>query len=64
MREEGGGAGTLDINAILAEERLNLAAGDPFKRQLREIAFLADVDEVRFFLCISCFRSNALSNES
>jgi len=47
MREEGGGAGTLDIHGILAEERLNSAGSDPFKRQLREMAFLADVDEVQ-----------------
>lgn len=47
MREEGGGAGTLDINGILAEERLNSSGSDPFKRQLREMAFLADVDEVQ-----------------
>jgi hypothetical protein len=39
----------LDINGILAEERINSGSSgskDPFKRQLREIAFLADVDEV------------------
>jgi len=46
IREEGGGAGLLDLRGILAEERLNLVEGDPFKRQLREMAFLADVDDV------------------
>jgi len=46
IREEGGGAGMLDLRGILAEERLNLAEGDPFKRQLREMAFLADADDV------------------
>lgn len=46
IREEGGGGGILDLRAILAEERLNGAEGDPFKRQLREMAFLADVDDV------------------
>jgi hypothetical protein len=46
LREEGGGAGMLDLRGILAEERLNASEGDPFKRQLREMAFLADVDDV------------------
>ena len=47
MREEGGGAGSLDRMGVLAEEKMNVAGdGDPFKRQLRELAFLADVDEV------------------
>jgi len=46
LREEGGGAGMLDLRGILAEERLNSSEGDPFKRQLREMAFLADVDDV------------------
>lgn len=46
IREEGGGAGTLDLRGILAEERMNSASSDPFKRQLREMAFLADVDDV------------------
>jgi hypothetical protein len=47
IREEGGGAGLLDLRGILAEERLNMEqAGDPFKRQLREMAFLADIDDV------------------
>lgn len=49
IREEGGGAGVgvLDLRGILAEERLNMEQeGDPFKRQLREMAFLADIDDV------------------
>ena len=46
LREEGGGAGMLDLRGILAEERLNSIEGDPFKRQLREMAFLADIDDV------------------
>jgi len=46
LREEGGGAGMLDLRGILAEERLNAIEGDPFKRQLREMAFLADIDDV------------------
>ena len=56
IREEGGGAGLLDIRSILAEERLNLAEGDPFKRQLREMAFLADVDDVEKQEAIKQFR--------
>lgn len=46
IREEGGGAGVLDLRGILAEERLNGSDGDPFKKQLREMAFLADVEDV------------------
>eukprot|EP01033_Poteriospumella_lacustris_P003372 gene3372-2495_t len=46
LREEGGGAGMLDLRGILNEEKLNAKEGDPFQRQLREMAFLADVDEV------------------
>lgn len=46
LREEGGGAGILDLRGILAEEKLNAKEGDAFQRQLREMAFLADVDEV------------------
>ena len=46
IREEGGAAGQLDLRGILADERLNLVEGDPFKRQLRELAFLADVDDL------------------
>lgn len=46
IREEGGGAGLLDLRGILADERLNLVEGDPFKRQLREMAFLADAEDV------------------
>lgn len=46
LRAEGGGAGMLDLRGILSEERLNSSEGDQFKRQLREMAFLADVDDV------------------
>jgi hypothetical protein len=46
LRDEGGGAGSLDLRGILSEERLNAIEGDPFKRQLREMAFLADVEDV------------------
>ena len=46
LREEGGGAGMLDLRGILNEEKLNAKEGDPFQRQLREMAFLADVEEV------------------
>lgn len=46
IRDEGGGAGVLDLRGILAEERLNGNESDPFKRQLRELAFLADVEDV------------------
>ena len=46
IREEGGGAGVLDLRGILAEERLNGSDGDPFEKQLREMAFLADVEDV------------------
>jgi hypothetical protein len=49
IRDEGGGGtgGELDLRAVLADEKLNLEKGDPFKRQLREMAFLADVDELK-----------------
>ena len=56
IRAEGGGAGLLDIRGILAEERLNLEEGDPFKRQLREMAFLADVDDVEKQEAVKQFR--------
>jgi hypothetical protein len=51
IRDQGGtgsgpGGGGLDMRSILSEERLNLVEGDAFKRQLREMAFLADVDDV------------------
>ena len=46
IQAEGGSAGQLDLRGILADERLNLAEGDVFKRQLREMAFLADVDDL------------------
>ena len=48
IREQGGaGAGAgLDVRSILSEEKLNVVEGDAFKRQLREMAFLADVDDV------------------
>ena len=39
--------GVLDVHALLAEERLNLAGiGDPYKRQLRELNFLTDSEQV------------------
>jgi hypothetical protein len=70
IREEGGGAGTLDLRGILAEERMNSGESDPFKRQLREMAFLADVDDVAKQEIEKGFRisedfsgSNILSNE-
>lgn len=51
IRESGGlGAtigGGLDLRAILSEEMLNVDQGDAFKRQLREMAFLADVEDVK-----------------
>jgi hypothetical protein len=53
IREASGGketavsGGSLDLKAILAEELLNVEKGDAFKRQLREMAFLADVDDVK-----------------
>ena len=34
------------MRGVLADERLNLVEGDPFKRQLRELAFMADVDDL------------------
>jgi len=46
LRAQGGAAGQLDLRGILADERFNSAPGDPFKRQLRELAFLADVDDL------------------
>ncbi len=48
IREQGGlsGASGLDLRSVMAEENLNAAEGDSFKRQLREMAFLADVDDV------------------
>ena len=72
IREEGGSGagGELDLRAILADEKLNLEKGDPFKRQLREMAFLADVDEVKKMEINKGFRiseeflgSNMLSEE-
>ena len=46
IREQGGGSG-MDLKGIVAEDRLNSSSsGDPLKRQLREMAFLADVDDV------------------
>jgi len=70
LRKEGGGAGLLDLRAILAEERLNVNDGDPFKRQLREMAFLADVDDVEkqeiekgFRVSEEYLGSNLLSND-
>jgi hypothetical protein len=49
IRDEAGGGnvGEIDLRAVLADEKLNLEKGDPFKRQLREMAFLADVDELK-----------------
>lgn len=49
IRKEGGGVGPgmLDLRSILADDRLNLSEGDGFKRQLREMAFLADVEDVQ-----------------
>ena len=49
IRKEGGGVGPgmLDLRSILADDRLNLSEGDAFKRQLREMAFLADVEDVQ-----------------
>ena len=47
MRDEGGGAGLLDLRSILSEEMMNAEdSDDPFQKQLREMAFLADVDEL------------------
>jgi hypothetical protein len=49
IREESGGAGGLDLRGILSEEKLNVSKSgseNAFNRQLREIAFLADVEEV------------------
>lgn len=46
-REQGGGSG-MDLKGIIAEDKLNSSSsGDPFKKQIREMAFLADVDDVR-----------------
>jgi hypothetical protein len=49
LREEGGGGigRGLDLRAILADEKLNCDSGDVFKRQLREMAFLADMEETK-----------------
>jgi hypothetical protein len=47
MRETGGGGGMLDLNAILAEERMNDGDADAMKRQMRELAFLADIDDLQ-----------------
>ena len=46
MRQQGGGMG-MDLKGILCEEKLNSNSGDPYKKQLREMSFLADVDDVR-----------------
>jgi hypothetical protein len=45
MKDQGGGGG-LDLQNILNEDMENISSSDPFRRQLREMAFLADVDEV------------------
>ena len=42
----GGLDGSLDFHGLLAEERLNLEDGNAYKRQLREVAFLTDVEAV------------------
>lgn len=39
--------GAMDVNALLAEERMNIDAGDPYKRQMREMAFLVDLEELQ-----------------
>lgn len=50
IREQGGmgsaAAGGLDVRSILSEEQMNVTEGDAFQRQLREMAFLADVDDI------------------
>lgn len=50
IRDQGGqsalGGVGLDLRSILSEEQLNVQDGNAFKRQLREMAFLADVDDV------------------
>lgn len=46
--ENGGGTGAgFDVRAILADERLNSEQGNAFKRQLREMAFLSDVENTK-----------------
>lgn len=47
IRDQVGDAGMLDLRGILAEERLNVNEGDSFQRQLRELAFSMEVDDVR-----------------
>jgi hypothetical protein len=49
IREQGGGGagGGLDLRAILADEKLNSEPGDAFKRQLREMAFLSDMEDTK-----------------
>ncbi len=39
--------GAVDLRGVLADEKLNFSLMDMFQRQLRELAFLADVDEVK-----------------
>ena len=46
LSEKGGVANTLDINSILSDERMNFDTAHVSKRQIREMAFLADVDGV------------------
>jgi hypothetical protein len=46
LRKQGGGVG-MGLRGILAEQELNNVCGDLSKRQLREMAFIADVDDVR-----------------
>ena len=46
LRKQGGGVG-MGLRGILAEQELNNVCGDLSKRQLREMAFIADVDDIR-----------------
>jgi hypothetical protein len=54
IKDQGGGSG-LDLQGILAEDMENISSSDPFRRQLREMAFLADVDEVYIYTYMFIF---------
>ena len=47
FRKDGAPDGFLDLRSILIEENASIDSGDPFKRQIREMAFLSDIDDVQ-----------------
>jgi len=47
LQSGAGQDGTMDLEGLLAEENLNAEEGSAYKRQLRELAFLSELEEVR-----------------